>query len=68
MPEFLCRVWLALVSSYLMGFGDSLFQAKVCAMLGMKYAQHSAPAFALFRFVMVSRKCVNYLSPNAPAA
>ncbi|XP_048408333.1 UNC93-like protein MFSD11 isoform X1 [Stegostoma tigrinum] len=41
----------ALVSSFLLGLGDSCFNTQLYSILGILYAQQSGPAFAIFKFV-----------------
>ncbi|CAJ0916742.1 unnamed protein product [Ranitomeya imitator] len=42
---------LAIFCSFLLGFGDSCFNTQLLSILGTLYADDSAPAFAIFRFV-----------------
>ncbi|XP_059804614.1 UNC93-like protein MFSD11 [Hypanus sabinus] len=42
---------IAIVCSFLMGLGDSCFNTQLLSILGFMYAQESAPAFAIFKFV-----------------
>ena len=39
------------LSAFLLGFGDSSFNTQIYSALGTLYANDSAPAFALFKFV-----------------
>ncbi|XP_041061999.1 UNC93-like protein MFSD11 isoform X2 [Carcharodon carcharias] len=41
----------ALVSSFLLGLGDSCFNTQLYSILGILYPQQSSPAFAIFKFV-----------------
>ncbi|XP_060696256.1 UNC93-like protein MFSD11 [Hemiscyllium ocellatum] len=41
----------ALVSSFLLGLGDSCFNTQLYSILGILYPQQSGPAFAIFKFV-----------------
>ncbi|XP_072337272.1 UNC93-like protein MFSD11 [Scyliorhinus torazame] len=41
----------ALVSSFLLGLGDSCFNTQIYSVLGILYPQQSGPAFAIFKFV-----------------
>jgi len=42
---------VGLVCSFLLGFGDACFNTQMYSILGVLYANNSAPAFALFKFV-----------------
>lgn len=44
-------VYVALISSFLLGLGDACFNTQIYAMLGGTFASQSAAAFALFKFV-----------------
>ncbi|KOC62902.1 UNC93-like protein MFSD11 [Habropoda laboriosa] len=41
---------LAMAGSLTLGFGDACFNTQVYSLLGLLFAQRSAPAFALFKF------------------
>ncbi|CAG0886646.1 unnamed protein product [Darwinula stevensoni] len=41
---------LAMLCSFLLGFGDACFNTQVIALLGILYSENSAPAFAIFKF------------------
>lgn len=43
--------YLAMLSSFLVAFGDACYNTQVISLLGSIYASDSAPAFALFKFV-----------------
>ncbi|KAM9391920.1 UNC93-like protein MFSD11 [Pholidichthys leucotaenia] len=42
---------IALLCSFLLGLGDSCFNTQLYSILGRVYAEQSAPAFAIFKFV-----------------
>lgn len=46
-------VSIALLCSFLLGLGDSCFNTQLYSILGRIYAQESAPAFAIFKFIQV---------------
>ncbi|XP_062507768.1 UNC93-like protein MFSD11 [Corticium candelabrum] len=43
-------VYVAMISAYLLGFGDSCFNTQIYSFLGDTYETNSAPAFALYKF------------------
>ncbi|XP_068192886.1 UNC93-like protein MFSD11 [Antennarius striatus] len=44
-------VSIALLCSFLLGLGDSCFNTQLYSILGHVYAEHSTPAFAIFKFI-----------------
>lgn len=44
---------LAILCSFLLGLGDACFNTQVYSILGDVYADNSAPAFAIFKFIQV---------------
>lgn len=46
--------YIAIVSSLLLGFGDACFNTQIFSILGVIYADNSASAFALFKFIQSS--------------
>lgn len=48
------RAWIALLCSFLLGFGDSCFNTQIYALLGGVFASKSAEAFSIFKFTQVS--------------
>lgn len=50
-------VSIALLCSFLLGLGDSCFNTQLYSILGRVYAEESMPAFAIFKFIQVSRDC-----------
>jgi MFS family permease len=46
--------WLALLCSFLLGFGDSCFNTQIYSMLGGVFKKHSTEAFSIFKFTQVS--------------
>lgn len=45
---------LALLCSFLLGFGDACFNTQIYAMLGGEFAKNTVAAFALFKFTQVN--------------
>lgn len=43
--------YVAVFSSFLLGFGDSSFNTQLYSILGFMFPEDSSPAFALFKFV-----------------
>uniref|UniRef100_G3PLN9 Major facilitator superfamily domain containing 11 n=1 Tax=Gasterosteus aculeatus aculeatus TaxID=481459 RepID=G3PLN9_GASAC len=52
-PFLTPSVSIALLCSFLLGLGDSCFNTQLYSILGSVYAEHSAPAFAIFKFIQV---------------
>lgn len=50
-------VSIALLCSFLLGLGDSCFNTQLYSILGRVYAEHSTPAFAIFKFIQVIPTC-----------
>lgn len=46
-------VWLALLCSVLLGFGDACYNTQIYSMLGGAFAKNSVAAFAVFKFTQV---------------
>ena len=46
--------WIALLSAFLLGFGDACFNTQIYSMLGGVFVDNSVSAFALFKFTQVS--------------
>ncbi|XP_075435854.1 UNC93-like protein MFSD11 [Ascaphus truei] len=55
---------LALFCSFLLGLGDSCFNTQLLSMLGFLYAEDSAPAFAIFKFVQSISAAVAFFYSN----
>merc|ERR1719447_1112952 len=45
------NLYVYVLSAFLLGFGDSSFNTQIYSILGTLYAEDSAPAFALFKFI-----------------
>ncbi|XP_053309919.1 UNC93-like protein MFSD11 isoform X2 [Spea bombifrons] len=56
--------FLALFSSFLLGLGDSCFNTQLLSILGSLYAEDSAPAFAIFKFVQSISTAVAFFYSN----
>ncbi|XP_039973927.1 UNC93-like protein MFSD11 [Xiphias gladius] len=50
-PYLTPSVSIALLCSFLLGLGDSCFNTQLYSILGCIYAEHSTPAFAIFKFI-----------------
>ncbi|KAI4822000.1 hypothetical protein KUCAC02_007568 [Chaenocephalus aceratus] len=50
-PYLAPNVSIALLCSFLLGLGDSCFNTQLYSILGCVYAEQSAPAFAIFKFI-----------------
>ncbi|XP_075033850.1 UNC93-like protein MFSD11 [Mixophyes fleayi] len=55
---------LALFCSFLLGLGDSCFNTQLLSILGTLYAEDSAPAFAIFKFVQSISAAVAFFYSN----
>ena len=42
---------VAILGSFLLGYGDACFNTQIYALIGSVYKDDSAPAFAIFKFV-----------------
>ncbi|XP_073675785.1 UNC93-like protein MFSD11 isoform X2 [Garra rufa] len=51
MPYLVPSVSIALLCSFLLGLGDSCFNTQLYSILGRAFAEQSAPAFAIFKFI-----------------
>ncbi|NXL91148.1 MFS11 protein, partial [Alectura lathami] len=55
---------VAIFCSFLLGLGDSCFNTQLLSILGFMYAEDSAPAFAIFKFVQSICAAVAYFYSN----
>ncbi|KAM9222278.1 UNC93-like protein MFSD11 isoform 2-T2 [Leptosomus discolor] len=55
---------VAIFCSFLLGLGDSCFNTQLLSILGFLYAEDSAPAFAIFKFVQSICAAVAYFYSN----
>lgn len=46
-------VGVALLCSFLLGLGDSCFNTQLLSIIGFRFRDNSAPAFAIFKFIQV---------------
>lgn len=53
--------WIALVCSFLLGFGDSCFQTQIYSIVGTLYKDDSSPAFAMFKFIQSVATGIGFL-------
>jgi len=52
--------YLALFTSFLLGFGDACYNTQIYSIIGTIYKDDSAPAFALFKFVQSSSAAIAF--------
>ncbi|XP_078456266.1 UNC93-like protein MFSD11 [Lampetra fluviatilis] len=57
-------VEVAMLCSFLLGFGDSCFNTQLYSVLGYMYADDSAPAFAVFKFVQSITAAIAFFYSN----
>ncbi|KTF71258.1 hypothetical protein cypCar_00045616 [Cyprinus carpio] len=50
-PYLVPSLSIALLCSFLLGLGDSCFNTQLYSILGRAFAEQSAPAFAIFKFI-----------------
>ncbi|XP_040845534.1 UNC93-like protein MFSD11 isoform X2 [Ochotona curzoniae] len=55
---------VAILCSFLLGLGDSCFNTQLLSILGFLYAEDSAPAFAIFKFVQSICAAVAFFYSN----
>lgn len=56
--------YLAMLCSFLLGFGDACYNTQIYSILGGKYADNSTSAFALFKFTQVGTIFVIFFITN----
>lgn len=59
-----CSKEVAILCSFLLGLGDSCFNTQLLSILGFLYADDSAPAFAVFKFVQSICAAVAFFYSN----
>lgn len=47
------NAFIAIFCSFLLGLGDACYNTQIYSILGDVYADNSAPAFAIFKFIQV---------------
>ncbi|XP_031416754.1 UNC93-like protein MFSD11 [Clupea harengus] len=57
-------VEVALLCSFLLGFGDSCFNTQLLSIVGYMFREDSAPAFAVFKFIQSIMAAVAFLYSN----
>ncbi|CAL1528818.1 unnamed protein product, partial [Lymnaea stagnalis] len=58
------NTYLAILCSFLLGFGDSSFNTQLYSILGFMYPEDSSPAFALFKFVQSIAAAIAFYYSN----
>jgi len=54
------RAWIALICSFLLGFGDSCFNTQIYSLLGGVFASKSADAFSIFKFTQSIAAAISF--------
>ncbi|XP_031634196.1 UNC93-like protein MFSD11 [Contarinia nasturtii] len=54
-------VWVALLCSLLLGFGDACFNTQIYSMLGGSFASNSVAAFAVFKFTQSIAAALSFM-------
>ncbi|KAM8825416.1 UNC93-like protein MFSD11 isoform 1-T2 [Synchiropus picturatus] len=57
-------VAVALICSFLLGFGDSCFNTQLLSIIGFMFREESAPAFAIFKFIQSIMAAVAFFYSN----
>ncbi|CAH0389244.1 unnamed protein product [Bemisia tabaci] len=52
--------FIAILCSFLLGFGDSIFSTQIYSILGSMYSEDSAPAFAVFKFMQSIAAAISF--------
>ncbi|XP_039632145.1 UNC93-like protein MFSD11 [Polypterus senegalus] len=63
-PYLTPSIPLAMVSSFLLGLGDSCFNTQIYSILGYLYVEQSAPAFAVFKLIQSISSAIAFLYSN----
>ncbi|XP_036367983.1 UNC93-like protein MFSD11 isoform X3 [Octopus sinensis] len=58
---FPSSIAVALVCSFLLGFGDSIFNTQIFAILGTVFPEDGAPAFALYKFAQSMAAAISFM-------
>ncbi|XP_027852557.1 UNC93-like protein MFSD11 [Aphis gossypii] len=56
--------YLAILCSFLLGFGDSCFNTQIYNVIGQRYSENSAPAMALFKFMQSIAAAISFFYSN----
>ncbi|XP_050420517.1 UNC93-like protein MFSD11 [Adelges cooleyi] len=56
--------YIAILCSFLLGFGDSCFNTQIYNVIGKKYSENSAPAMALFKFMQSIAAAISFFYSN----
>ncbi|GFO25557.1 unc93-like protein mfsd11 [Plakobranchus ocellatus] len=64
-PTFMqSNQYIAILCSFLLGFGDSSFNTQIYSLLGFMYPEDSSPAFALLKFVQSVAAAIAFYYSN----
>ncbi|XP_057652490.1 UNC93-like protein MFSD11 [Diorhabda carinulata] len=59
------NAYLAILCSFLLGLGDSIYNTQILSLLGTVYSENSAPAFAIFKFSQSIGAVITFISAKS---